>query len=101
MSSPLPPRQRVVFRPHFTLVLLYVAGFFVLFCLLLALPDLIAGARTLPAGQGDLTPEERALAEQIVRGALAGRIHWALAAAIVVVGMGAWTGRLPGLRKPY
>lgn len=96
MRSP----SRVVFRPHFTLVLLYVAGFFLLFCLLLALPDLIEGARGLPPGSGALTPEDRAQAERIVRGALRGRIHWALTAAIVVVGAGAWTGRLPGLGRP-
>ncbi len=96
MRSP----SRVVFRPHFTLVLLYVAGFFLLFCLLLALPDLIEGAQRLPPGSGELTPEDRAQAERIVRTALRGRIHWALAASIMVVGVGAWTGRLPGLRPP-
>ncbi len=99
--SEAPPRRagRAVFRPRFTLSLLYLGFFFVLFGLLFALPDLLAGARQLAPGPDELTPEELAQAREIARGALAGgRLLLALGLAVIVTGLGGFAGVLPGLR---
>ena len=54
MSQATPPpvlpyrRRRVLFRPSFTLMLLYVVGFFLLFSLILALPDLLGRVVVAP-----------------------------------------------------
>jgi hypothetical protein len=95
----LPPRRpRTTFRPSFTLMLLYLAGFFVLFSLLFALPDLIEGAQQLPPGPDELTDEELAQAREISRQALSGgKIFAAIAASVIAVGLGAFRGVLPGL----
>jgi hypothetical protein len=95
----LPRRSSVQFRPEFTLLLVYFFGFFLLFGMLLALPDLIGAARSLPAGSGPLSEEERALAARVAREAVRGRLGYALAAALVAIGIGSWTRALPGLRR--
>ena len=96
-----PPRRsnQPVFRPRFTLTLLYLAFFFFLFGILLALPDLLEGARGLGPGPEDLTPEELERARDIARDALqGGRLMVALALATVATGLGAYARVLPGLR---
>lgn len=94
MPSRAPP-----FRPRFTLVLFYVAGFFLLYAMLFALPDLLAGARTLGPGPEELTPEERAQAQEIARQALSGgKVFIALVASLATVGLGIWRNVLPGVR---
>lgn len=103
-EAPRPPvraprRSSVAFRPAFTLFLLYFFGFFVFFALLLALPDLVEGARELPPGTGPITEEERARAARIASEAVRGRLTYALAAAAVALGLGSWLGVLPGLRR--
>lgn len=95
--SPRPPA--VQFRPQFTLLVLYFFGLFVFFCLLLALPALLDGARTLPGGSEPLTDAEKELAARITRDALRGRLPWALAATGVTLGLGLWAGALPGLPR--
>ncbi len=97
MGAP-PGRPRATFRPRFTLMLLYLFGFFMLFALLFALPDLLAGVQELPPGGDELTPEELDRAREIARGALRGRVPLALGAAVVATGLGIWTRALPGLR---
>ena len=93
------PRRAAPFRPRFTLVLLYVAGFFLLYAMLFALPDLIAGARALGPGPEELTPEEMARAHEIARQALAGgKVLIALVASLATVGLGIWRDVLPGVR---
>lgn len=97
---PVPPyrRRRVLFRPSFTLMLLYVVGFFLLFSLILALPDLLEGVGQLPPGPEELTEEELAQAREITRQALSGgKVFAALAVAVIAVGLGAWREVLPGL----
>jgi hypothetical protein len=94
MPSRAPP-----FRPRFTLVLFYVAGFFLLYAMLFALPDLLAGARALGPGPEELTPEEMAQAQEIARRALSGgKVFIALVASLATVGLGIWRNVLPGAR---
>jgi hypothetical protein len=105
MEGPPRPPRRVprrsirTFQPRFTLLLLYFFAFFVFFCLLLALPALLEGLRSLPPGNGPLTEEEKALAADIARRALEGRLVYALIATTVALGIGLWTRALPGLRR--
>jgi hypothetical protein len=74
-----------------------VAAFVIVYGLLFALPDLLAGARELPPGSGELTPEELARARDIARNALQGRVFYALAAALATFGLLVWRGWLPGV----
>ncbi len=80
-------------------MLFYFALFVVLYGLLFALPDLLAAARELPPGPAELTPEERARAEEVARRALSGRVPWIVAAAVATLGLAVWRGALPGLRR--
>jgi hypothetical protein len=66
---------------------------------LFALPDLLAAAREIPAGEGELSPEELARAREVARSALAGRIPWVFAASFVTLALAIWRGLLPGLRR--
>jgi hypothetical protein len=94
MASHSPP-----FRPRFTLVLFYVAGFFLLYAMLFALPDLVAGARALGPGPEELTPDELARAREIARQAMGGgKLLIALVASLATVGFGIWRDVLPGVR---
>lgn len=87
------------FRPRFTLTLVYLLGFFLLYAMAFALPDLIVGARELGPGTGDLTPEEQAQAREIARRALGGgKLLIAVAASILTVGFALWRRLLPGVR---
>ncbi|MGH7288330.1 MAG: hypothetical protein ACREI8_09970 [Myxococcota bacterium] len=97
--EPRLPRRSTVFKPRFTIVLLYVAGFFLLYAMLFALPDLVAGARELGPGPEELTSEEMARAQQIASNALAGgKVLIALVASLATVGIGIWRDVLPGVR---
>ncbi len=90
---------RAVFRPRFTLIVLYLVGFTVVFALGFALPDLLAAARSLPPGDAKLSPEELEHARELTRQALAGgRVWLAFLAAALATGFGAFTRRLPGMR---
>lgn len=92
--------SRPVFRPRFTLTLVYVAFFFVLFGLIFALPDLLEGVRDLGPGPRELTPEELDQAREIARHALrGGRLLVALALAVIATGLGAYARVLPGLKE--
>jgi len=103
--SPRPPPRGprpapVSFRPQFTLVALYFFVCFLFFSLLLALPALLEGFRSLPPGAGALSDEERELATEITRDALRGRLPYALLATVATLGLGLWTRALPGFRQP-
>lgn len=94
MSQRLPPRPvPATFRPRFTLMLLYLALAFVLYCFLFALPDLIRVAQTTTPG-----PEQQELAKQAAYTAVRPKLLIAFVAAVATVAAGAYTGRLPGLR---
>jgi len=89
-------RRPEPFRPRFTIMILYLAVFFFLFGLLLAVPDLMEVIR-----QADALPEAelRERSRQITQRSLGGgRVYLALAASAVCVGLGAWQRALPGLR---
>jgi hypothetical protein len=95
-----PPRRRAPppqFRPEFTLMLLYFFAFFVFFALLLALPDLLAGMRTL--APATTIEAERAAGAAIARHALQGKLTYAVVASVVALGLGAYTRVLPGLKR--
>jgi hypothetical protein len=93
--SDLPPRRRPpqVFRPQFTLSLLYVFAFFFLFCLMIVAPALYEVWQTMPPG-----PEQEAAAERAARTAMGSRSYVALFAAVAVTAVGAYARALPGLR---
>ena len=96
-----PPRRSSppVFRPRFTLTLVYLAFFFFLFGMIFALPDLLEATRDLGPGPEELTPEELARARETARDALhGGRLMVALALAVIATGLGAYARVLPGLR---
>lgn len=102
MSDPSRPpiRRRTstpAFRPEFTLFVIYFFGFFLFFSLLLALPDLLEGLRSLPPSAS--IEEERAAGARIAKRAVEGRLSWALLAALAALGLGAYTKTLPGLRS--
>jgi hypothetical protein len=96
---PRPPRPPA-FSPRYTLLLLYFAVFVVGYGLLFALPSLLDAYRALPAGSGELTPEELARAEEAAHTALTGRVPVVVGAALVTLGLAVWRGLLPGLRRP-
>ncbi|MEB2345888.1 MAG: hypothetical protein OZ948_14250 [Deltaproteobacteria bacterium] len=103
-GSPRPPPHRPrpaapAFRPQFTLLLLYFFGLLLFFALLLALPALLEAFRALPPHEGPLTDAERALAADVAREALHGRLPYAVIAALLALGLGIWTRSLPGLRQ--
>lgn len=101
MSEPPRPRPRLPrdsgFRPEFTLYLVYFFLFFTVFALLLALPALLEGLRTMPPATS--IEQERAAGAAIARRAVAGRLPWALLATFVALGIGGYAGALPGLRR--
>jgi len=93
------PSRGAAFRPRFTLTLVYLLGFFLLYAMAFALPDLIAGAGELGPGPGELSPEEEARARDIARTALGGgRLLIAVGASILTVGFALWRRVLPGVR---
>ena len=90
------PSRPPPFRPRFTLTLLYIAGFFLLYSLLFVAPDLapLLGVE----GQG-LPPEQlQERARQVAQHAMRGKVILALAASIATVGLAAWRRVLPGMR---
>jgi hypothetical protein len=102
MSEPprTPPRRpppAPQFRPEFTLFLVYFFVFFLFFGLLLALPDLVEGLRSLPPAA--TLEEERAAGARIARRAVQGKLLWAIVAAILALGIGAYARVLPGLKR--
>jgi hypothetical protein len=74
---------------------LYLVGFFVLYALLLILPDLLDVLAQVPPG-----PEQEAIAREVAREAAAPRLLPAFALALVTAALGAYYRVLPGLRSP-
>ena len=98
-EAPSRRSRQPVFRPRFTLTLLYLAFFFFLFAMIFALPDLLEGARNLGPGPEELSPEELDEARDIAREALrGGRLLLALGLAAIATGLGSYARVLPGLR---
>lgn len=100
-EPPRMPRHRTSspsFRPEFTLMLLYFFAFFVFFALLLALPALLEGMRTIPPA--NTIEAERAAGAAIAKRAVQGKLLYALLATFVTLGIGAYARILPGLKRP-
>ena len=98
-----PPRTahrpaRATLRPEFTLLMLYFFVFFLFFALLLALPDLLEGMRTMPPATS--IEAERAAGAQIAQHAVQGKLRWAFLAATVATGIGSYARILPGIKRP-
>jgi hypothetical protein len=83
------------FRPHFTLSLFYLAGFFVLFALLLILPEMLDALAKLP-------PDANAELEgaSIARRIAAPRLLVAFFLSAISFGVSAYYEILPGMRRP-
>lgn len=92
-SAPAP-----AFRPAFTLLMLYFFVFFVFFAVLLALPALLEGMRTLPPAT--TLDAERAAGAEIAKRAVQGKLLYALIASFVAVGIGSYARILPGVKRP-
>jgi len=90
-------RPGLGFRPEFTLMLVYFFVLFLFFAVLLALPALLEGMRTLPAAAS--IEEERAAGAEIAKHAVEGKLGFAFLATLVALGLGAYTRVLPGIRK--
>jgi hypothetical protein len=94
-SRKRPPYYRKVgttFRPRFTVSLLYLFGFFFLYCLLLVAPSLWEVFRTVPPG-----PEQQAAAQQVAHEVIRPRLWIAVALSAVTTVLGAHYRILPGI----
>jgi hypothetical protein len=80
-------------RPRFTLGMLYLFGFFFLFCLILVLPALWDVLQSMPPG-----PEQQEAAREAARKAASGKLGLAFALATAATGIGMFKGWLPGTR---
>ena len=93
-----PPYYRKIggtFQPRFTLSMLYLFGFFFLYCLMLVAPSLLNVMQTVPSG-----PEQEAAAEQVAREVMRPRLWIAMVLSALTTVLGAHFERLPGLRAP-
>jgi hypothetical protein len=89
-----PPRGGAVFRPRFTLTILYFFGFLLLFCLAVAAPALYEVLQSAPPG-----PEQQTLAREAARRAVGPRLPIAALAALAATAVGTGARLLPGLRE--
>lgn len=99
--TPSPPQKRppyyrpvgATFQPRFTLGILYLFGFFFLYCLLLVAPALLEVQQTVPPG-----PEAQEAAYQAAHEALGPRLWIAVILAPLTTILGSHYGLLPGIR---
>jgi hypothetical protein len=80
------------FRPRFTLSILYLFGFFFLYCLLLVAPSLWEVLQTVPTG-----PEQQEAAQQVAREVVRPRLLVAVVLSAVTTILGAHYRVLPGI----
>ena len=96
-SKPRPPYYRKAgptFQPRFTLGLVYLFGFFFLYCMILIAPSLNAVMETLPVG-----PELQQAAEEVAREAIRPRLWIAFGLSAITTVAGAHYRLLPGFRE--
>jgi hypothetical protein len=82
-------------------MIVYFAFFFVVFSLLMILPDLVGVIRDpdVAASGAQPSPEEmQARASEVARRAMRGKVLPAFGLSVAVTGVLTWYGRLPGLR---
>jgi len=89
---PAPRRRAAPFRPRFTIGIAYLAGFTILFMLLMLMPDLLG---VLAAGGDELEMQRRA--EEVARANA--RPQVALGLALLATALGGYFEVLPGLRQ--
>ncbi len=96
-SENRPPYYRKVgttFQPRFTLSILYLFGFFFLYCLLLVAPSLLEVAQTVPPG-----PEQQEAAQQVAHEVVRPRLWIAVVLSALTTILGAHYRILPGLQS--
>jgi hypothetical protein len=96
-SKPPPLYYRKVgptFQPRFTLGLVYLFGFFFLYCMILIAPSLIAVLQEVPAG-----PEQQQAAEEVAREVIRPRLWIAFGLSAITTVAGAHYRLLPGFRE--
>src|SRR3970282_1242148 len=89
------PRRASSFQPRFTLSLVYLAGFFLLYALLFVAPELWRVLASMPPG-----PEQQEVAQRVAREAVRTRLGVVLAAAVATTGLAIYLRVLPGMRAP-
>lgn len=95
-GSARPPRT--TFQPRFTLGLIYTFVFFFLWCLALALPDMLHVIASLPPDVDDATATQQV--SEATRKALNTRLPWAFVGTMLTMAIAAWSRALPGMRGP-
>jgi hypothetical protein len=95
MTTHGPARPRPVPRPRIALGVLYLLGFFALYCVALVTPALWHVARSLPTG-----PAQQQVAMEVARDTIRPRLPFAFAAALTTTAWGMYKGFLPGARRP-
>ncbi len=83
------------FQPRFTLGILYLFGFFSVYCLLLIAPSLLEVLETVPTG-----PEQQQAAEEVAREVMRPRLWIAVLLSAMSTVLGAHYRVLPGMRAP-
>ena len=105
MSAPLPPRRPApTFAPRFTLSLIYLFGFFFLYCAVLIAPALWEVAQAVPPDiQSNEAAQEatRQAASAAAQQAVQPRLIAAFVASVCTVALGAWSHALPGLNPKH
>jgi hypothetical protein len=81
------------FRLRYTLTVLYLFAFVLLYCLAIAVPAMLEVLRELPPG-----PDQQAASREAVRAVVGPRLLLALGAAVLTTVFGARARLLPGLR---
>ena len=81
-------------QPRMTLGIVYVLVFFFLYALALAGPALHQVLVSMPPG-----PEQEAMAEEVAREAVRGRLGIALVASLLTVAGAGYAKLLPGIRR--
>lgn len=89
-----PPTPQAVFKPRFSLSLLYLFAFFILYLALLVLPE---WATRVPIGDPD-DVEAVAAAREVARDIARTRVLPALVLAVGTLTLGAWKKVLPGMK---
>ena len=82
------------FQPRFTLGILYLFGFFFLYCMILIAPSLIAVLETVPTG-----PEQQQAAETVAHEVIRPKLWIAVGLSAITTVAGAHYRLLPGFRE--
>jgi hypothetical protein len=93
-ENPPPYYRRVgtTFQPRFTLSILYLFGFFFLYCVLLVAPSLLEVLQSVPPG-----PEQQEAAQQVAHEVVRPRLWVAALLSALTTVLGAHYRVLPGL----